>query len=653
MVPTFVIGLREGLEAALIVSIVATFLVGQGRRDALRWVWLGTLTAVGICAAIAVGLRIAENNLPQRQQEGLETVIGLLAAAMVSWMIIWMRKHARTMKADLESRATLALAAGSVGTLVVMAFLAVLREGIETAVFMLAAFQSARDPAAAGVGAVLGVLLAVGIGYGIYRGGVHINLQRFFKVTGAVLVLVAAGLVATAMHTAHEAGWLNAAQTQVFDLSWLVRPGTVLSALLTGMLGIQPQPVVIEVAAYLVYAVPMLAFVLWPQRNRRRHGVAVPAAAATTLAMVVLAVVALASCGSGASTSSATKSGAKTVKVTLVDAGCDPASLTTTAGPTNFAVSNDNADAVTEFEILKGDRIVGEVENVAAGLDKSFSVTLDPGSYTTKCTGGSKNDGKGKLVVTGSGAGKPKGTSAAARAAAITKYRGYLDDQTQQLVDKTTTFVDAVKAGNVDAAKAAYVPARLPYERVEPVAESFGDLDPEIDARDGDVPADQWGGFHKIEQALWTNNTTNGMAPVADQLLANTKKLQTLVKTVKLEPATIANGAVELLNEVSTSKITGEEERYSRTDLDDLLANVEGSETAFEAVAPLLPAKSTVSATDLDQRFAAVKSALTPYQQGDHFVLYTTLTPDQTKKISQAVDAAAEPLSRVAQQVVA
>ncbi len=446
MVPTFVIGLREGLEAALIVSIVATFLVSQGRRDALRWVWVGALTAVGICTAAAVALRVISEDLPQRQQEQLETVIGLLAAGMVSWMIIWMRKHARTMRAELESRAGLALAAGSVGTLVVMSFLAVLREGLETAVFMLAAFQNSRDPAAAGTGAILGVVLAVGIGYGIYRGGVHINLQRFFKVTGAVLVLVAAGLVATAAHTAHEAGWLNAAQTQVFDLSWLVRPGTVLSALLTGMLGIQPQPVVIEVAAYLLYAVPMLAFVLWPQRSARRRGAAAPATAAVGVAMVVLAVVGFAACGSDDSSSGSTKSGSKTVNVKLVDEGCDPASLTVAAGPTTFAVSNDSADAVTEFEILEGKGILGEVENIPPGLEKSFSITLEPGSYTTYCPGGSKNDGKGTLKVTGTAAPKAQGASAAAQAEAVAKYRGYVEDQTQQFVDKTTTFVDAVKA---------------------------------------------------------------------------------------------------------------------------------------------------------------------------------------------------------------
>ncbi len=158
-----------------------------------------------------------------------------------------------------------------------MAFFAVLREGLETAVFMLAAFQASGDSTAAGSGAVLGVLVAVAIGWGIYRGGVRLDLARFFRVTAAVLVLVAAGLVATAIHTAHEATWLNGLQAQALDLSWLVRPGTVTSSLVTGVLGVQPQPTVGEVFGWLLYATPMLVYVLWPDRWRRRATFRAPA----------------------------------------------------------------------------------------------------------------------------------------------------------------------------------------------------------------------------------------------------------------------------------------------------------------------------------------------------------------------------------------
>ncbi|RTL63088.1 MAG: hypothetical protein EKK42_29525 [Pseudonocardiaceae bacterium] len=269
MLATFIIGLREGLEASLIVGIVASFLVARGRRDALRSVWIGVGIAVVICIAVGVILEIVTADLPQAAQEGLETVIGLLAVAMVTYMVIWMRSHARDMRAELESSAGAALAAGSTTALVAMAFLAVLREGFETAVFLLAAFQASTSPLLAGIGALLGVVVAVALGYGIYRGGVKLNMARFFRITGVVLVVVAGGLLMTAAHTAHEAGWIDVGQTRALDLSWLVLPGTPVSSLLTGVLGIQPYPVVLEVVVWLVYVVPLLIYVLAPTTKRR------------------------------------------------------------------------------------------------------------------------------------------------------------------------------------------------------------------------------------------------------------------------------------------------------------------------------------------------------------------------------------------------
>jgi high-affinity iron transporter len=271
MLPTFVIGLREGLEASLIVGIVAGFLGRQGRRDALRQVWLGVVAAVLICIVVGVVLEIISADLPQAEQEGLETVIGLFAVAMVTYMVMWMRKHSRDLKGELEGQAGAALARGSATALVVMAFLAVLREGFETAVFLLAAFQASTSPVLAGSGALIGVVLAVVLGYGIYKGGVRLNLSKFFRITGVVLVVVAAGLVMTAFHTAHEAGWVNFGQQRVADLSWLVLPGTPVSSLVTGVLGIQPYPVLIEVVAWFVYLVPLMVYLLWPQGGPARR----------------------------------------------------------------------------------------------------------------------------------------------------------------------------------------------------------------------------------------------------------------------------------------------------------------------------------------------------------------------------------------------
>ena len=270
MLPTFVIGLREGVEAALIVGIIAAFLRHEGRSDALRYVWVGVGVGVALCAGVGIALQIVNEDLPQRQQESLETIVSLAAVGMVTFMIVWMRRNARGLRKELERSAAGALARGSIYALVAMAFFAVLREGLETAVFLLAAFQSAANPGAVGAGAVIGLGVAVVIGWGIYRGGVRLNLHKFFRFTAVVLVLVAAGLVASAAHTAHEAGWLNALQGQAVDLSGVIVPGSVTSSLLTGMLGLQPQPTVAEAVVYVLYAIPMLAYVLWPQRSRPR-----------------------------------------------------------------------------------------------------------------------------------------------------------------------------------------------------------------------------------------------------------------------------------------------------------------------------------------------------------------------------------------------
>jgi high-affinity iron transporter len=267
MLPTFVIGLREGVEASLIVGIVAAFLIQQGRTDALRRMWFGVAAAIAVCLAVAIALEVVNENLPQRQQEMLETVVAVVAVVMVTYMIVFMRRHALSLRGELEARAGHALASGSATALVTMAFLAVMREGLETSVFLLAAFQSSRSKVASGGGALLGIAVAVVVGIGIYRGGRRLNLAKFFTVTGLVLVLVAAGLLSFAAHTAHEAGWLNAWQGQALDLSGFVRPGTVRSALVTGVLGIQPKPTWAELIAWLAYLVPVTLFVVWPRRT--------------------------------------------------------------------------------------------------------------------------------------------------------------------------------------------------------------------------------------------------------------------------------------------------------------------------------------------------------------------------------------------------
>jgi high-affinity iron transporter len=266
MLATLVIGLREGLEAALIVGIIAAFLNRAGKP--MRAMWVGVGAAVALSIAVGVLLQLISADLPQAQQEGMESIIGFIAVIIVTGMIGWMNRHARNLRAELENSAAHALHDGTAWALVGMAFLAVLKEGFETSVFLLAAFQSSTSPLAAGAGAVIGVVIAVVIGIGIYRGGVKINLGKFFRITGLFLVLVAAGLVLSSLRTAHEAGWIVIGQQPTVTLSWLAPNGSVQAALLTGVLGIPADPRVIEVLGWFAYLVPVLLYLLWPASKR-------------------------------------------------------------------------------------------------------------------------------------------------------------------------------------------------------------------------------------------------------------------------------------------------------------------------------------------------------------------------------------------------
>lgn len=370
----------------------------------------------------------------------------------------------------------------------------------------------------------------------------------------------------------------------------------------------------------------------------------------TIVAASAVLALAVSACGSSSKTA---EPGVKTVEISLTDAGCDPAHLEVPAGPTSFKVTNDGAAGVTEFEILDGTEILGERENLSPGLSGDFSITLQPGTYTTFCPGGSSAP-KGELIVTADVSTEttvPEQTAAAKKA--VGAYLDFVAAEATKLVADTTAFVNAVTAGNLAEAERLFPRTRTHYETIEPIAESFGDLDPDIDARANDVPAAEFQGFHRLEQQMWQKGNLDGMVPVATDLLSNVKDLHARIPGIELEPAQLANGAVELLNEVATSKITGEEDRYSHTDLWDFEANLEGAQQAFEALRPMIEAKDPALVATLETRFNATEAVLAQYEQGDGYVLYTILTKADTRSMATQVDALADALSTIAPIVIA
>ncbi|GLC88815.1 iron uptake system protein EfeO [Lysinibacillus piscis] len=237
--------------------------------------------------------------------------------------------------------------------------------------------------------------------------------------------------------------------------------------------------------------------------------------------------------------------------------------------------------------------------------------------------------------------------------AELAAYKQFALEQMDQFLMETEKFVNFVKAGDMEGAKATYAPARMYFERSEPIAESFGDLDPRIDGRLADIQEEgkgeeEWTGYHKLEHALWVENTTAGYEAVADQLLADAKELHALVQTVEVTPDLMITGAVDLLNEVSTSKITGEEEIYSHTDLYDFKANIEGAEKIFDILRTKLEEKDAALVTTLDEKFKAVDDLLAKHATADGgYVSYEALTEDDTKALAAAVNQLGEPLSQM------
>jgi iron uptake system component EfeO len=376
--------------------------------------------------------------------------------------------------------------------------------------------------------------------------------------------------------------------------------------------------------------------------------------------LAVAATTGLTGCGGGGDDSSDTKvaseGAAKVANVTITaDKGCVPDTTTLAAGGVTFKVKNVDATAVSEIELMNGDRIVGEKENLPPGLDGEFAATVGAGKYQLYCPGATPE--RTTITVTGSADGVSDDTAALLKQA-TGGYAEYVETQTGYLVDATKELAAAIRSGDLTKAQTAYKTSRPFYEKIEPVAESFvsgkDNLDADIDAREGDVPARQWRGFHVIEKGLFQARRTAGLVPVAQRLVQDVTKLHRLTDGLSYQGTELANGAQELLDEMANGKITGEEERYSHIDLLDFANNAEGAEQAFAQLQPVLTKIDPTLTSSIKDRFSALDSLLAKYRtKGDAsgYAPYTALTKSDKLKLAAAVKDVQEPMSRVASKV--
>ncbi len=375
------------------------------------------------------------------------------------------------------------------------------------------------------------------------------------------------------------------------------------------------------------------------------------------LACPLLVAAVLATGCSSAKQASGSPTGAGPIAVNAGDKTCQLATSTLPAGRHTFEIHNSAAQVTEVYLYAPGDRIIGEVENIGPATQRNLIVDLTAGQYQVACKPGMIGNGnRTPLTVTGAAATSQSPNQDLR--AAVDSYRKYVETEAQALVDSTATFVAAIQAGKLAAARQAYPTARLHYERIEPIAESFGDLDPLIDMRIDDATGGTpFVGFHALERLLFDRDTLAGAGPLASGLTGNVGKLNILVRTVTFTPLVMANGAKSLLDEVARSKVTGEEERYSRIDLVDFAGNVAGAKYVYTALRPALLTRDPHLVAALDQRFPALTTLLDShlakpgspgYLPGSPYLSYRALSKEQIRALAVEVDAISEPLGQLA-----
>ena len=366
----------------------------------------------------------------------------------------------------------------------------------------------------------------------------------------------------------------------------------------------------------------------------------------TTAARLTVSLAAL--CAAGAP-GAARAADVAPVGVTISETGCEPANVAVAPGKSVFKIKNASKRAV-EWEILKGVDVVEERENIIPGFVQTITATLDAGDYQMTC--GLLSNPKGVLKVAAStqaGGDAKAAISPMDLVGPLAEYKVYVAKEVDALLTETKAFTEAVKAGKLAEAQTLYAPTRQHYERIEPIAELFNDLDGSMDSREDDFEkkAEDPGftGFHRIEKGLFGDKSTAGLAPIADKLMADAEDLHKRVSGLAITPKSMVGGAADLIEEVASKKISGEEDRYSRTDLFDFQANVDGAQKIVALLDPLVQKRDPALVTRVKGNFAKVDAVLAKYRTAQGFESYDKLAPEDRNRLKGPVTALAEDLS--------
>jgi high-affinity iron transporter len=656
-VPNLLIGLREGLEGGLVVSILLAAVRRSG--SSTRPVWLGVLAALVLSVSFGAVLTFSKSALSTRAQEAFGGVLSVVAVVLVTAMIFWMRRTARNLSGELNAKVDFALALG-VGALAATAFLAVGREGLETALFLWTAVQASGETVAPLVGAAIGVAVAVGLCWLLFRRAIRINLGVFFRRTAILLVVIAGGVLAYGLGELQGASLLPGRSWLAFDLTSTIGADSWWVSIVRGITNLTPAMTWLQVVAFVVYiGVVLLLFRRAPAevtsepavresriptvvRNNRWAAIG----AAVLVPVLAAGLFALFTAGTAAGSSNT---------VTVTASACAPEFTALTPGSQSFTVVNKSGHSGQVYFVQSaGGGAIGELESIGPGTQETLTVTVAAGSYAWRCqmsgvplrmSNAVRTTGGGNVAFPRMFAVPPLQPSELD--VPIQQYRTYVAGQLDTLAGQAATLNSAIDAGDLAAARTAWLPAQLTWERVGAAYGSFGDLADAIDGLPQGLPlgADDPGftGLRRLEYGLWHGQPAATLAPVSARLIQDLASLRDKLPQLTVDPKDMPLRLHEILEDALRDHLSGLTDQGAGSGYAETLADVDGTRVVLGELESLINERKPGLVAAVTPELDSLQSALLAAQHDNP----TTAPRAERQQVNAAIGQVLETISPV------
>ncbi|WP_411123477.1 iron uptake transporter permease EfeU [Streptomyces sp. x-19] len=672
--PSFLIGLREGLEAGLIVSILVATLVRAGAKSRLPQVWTGVLAAIALAMSFGAVLTFTAASLSATAQEAFGGTLSIIAVAFVTAMVFWMRRSARSLSGEIKEKVTGALAMGS-GMLIVTSFLAVGREGLETALFLWTTARAAGESVGPMIGAGVGLVIAAGLCWGLYRRVLKINLTKFFTATGAVLIVIAAGVLGYGLRDLQEGGVLPGKAAFAFDLSQSIDPSAWYTTLVQGVFNLMPAMTWLQVIGYAGYlAIVMTLFVrgvrtaakpapkpapapaaqpAGEQEPVAKDGAAEVASAGEEPAegetadgdapetqptsqpesapepasagagrkrpawLVPVAVVAVPAVVAGGIVAFGTSKPAGAPTIAVSEKECGKGFTAPKPGRQTFQMQNTGDKTSEVYLVDPGTNAVyGEIEGLAPGTTRDLVATIAGGSYAWRCvpTGGTAVTSAPVRVSGGGGAKAVVPVAEQDLAAPLRAYKQYVDHGLATLTDQTQKLSDDLAADDLDAARTDWLTAHRTYSSLGAAYGTFEDFDKKINGRADGLPGGvhdkDFAGFHRIEYGLWHGASAAELSGPAQQLHDDVVGLRKAFPTQAFDPGDLPLRTHEILENTLQFELTGDTDEGSGSNLATADANLAGTQELLNVLRPLIAKREPQLLASIESDIARMQKLL-------------------------------------------